>query len=233
VAAICPSTVYLRRKLWIRANSIAGRMIRTVPEEAVLKRTVVKITSGRTELRHDAGGYRDLCTPTAALTSWLLPVLPRFGDVRRQAITIASSHARGLSHASSICPTGAGANGVGRLNGSHQLSFGMESPNALRWRFGALAFRWISGCTFAEIKSRENFRIVLVRIPMAALLLSVAGSAGGAVFGPIGAVVGRITGVLAGSVIDHALSRRYCLLSEDRRKTEPTTAILAKLFPAR
>jgi hypothetical protein len=47
VAAICPSTVYLRRKLWIRANSIAGRMIRMVPEEAVLKRTVVKITSGR------------------------------------------------------------------------------------------------------------------------------------------------------------------------------------------
>ena len=41
---------------------------------------------------------------------------------------------------------------------------------------------------------------------MAALLLSVAGAAaGGAVFGPIGAIAGRIVGALAGNVIDHAL----------------------------
>ncbi len=42
------------------------------------------------------------------------------------------------SHASSLRPAGAGTNGVGRLNGSHHLSFGMESPNALRWRFGRI-----------------------------------------------------------------------------------------------
>src|SRR5437588_194321 len=41
---------------------------------------------------------------------------------------------------------------------------------------------------------------------MAALLLSVAAAAaGGAVFGPIGAIAGRIVGALAGNVIDHAL----------------------------
>src|SRR5437763_4807885 len=41
---------------------------------------------------------------------------------------------------------------------------------------------------------------------MAALILSVAGAAaGGAVFGPIGAIAGRIVGALAGNVIDHAL----------------------------
>src|SRR5437588_5236492 len=41
---------------------------------------------------------------------------------------------------------------------------------------------------------------------MAALVLSVAGAAaGGAVFGPIGAIAGRIVGALAGNVIDHAL----------------------------
>jgi len=41
---------------------------------------------------------------------------------------------------------------------------------------------------------------------MAALLLSVAGAAaGGAVFGPVGAIAGRIVGALAGNVIDHAL----------------------------
>src|SRR5262252_1874877 len=45
------------------------------------------------------------------------------------------------SHASFLRPAGAGANGVGRLKGSHQRSLGMESPNALRWRFEALAFR--------------------------------------------------------------------------------------------
>ena len=41
---------------------------------------------------------------------------------------------------------------------------------------------------------------------MAALLLSVAGAAaGGAVFGPFGAIAGRIFGALAGNAIDHAL----------------------------
>src|SRR5438034_8761259 len=41
---------------------------------------------------------------------------------------------------------------------------------------------------------------------MAALLLSVAdAAAGGAVFGPVGAIAGRIVGALAGNVIDHAL----------------------------
>jgi hypothetical protein len=37
VVAICPSTVYLRRKLWIRATSIVGGMTkRTVPDAAYL-----------------------------------------------------------------------------------------------------------------------------------------------------------------------------------------------------
>src|SRR5262249_15368660 len=41
---------------------------------------------------------------------------------------------------------------------------------------------------------------------MAALVLSVAGAAaGGALFGPAGAIGGRIVGALAGSAIDHAL----------------------------
>ncbi|MGE0750256.1 MAG: glycoside hydrolase/phage tail family protein [Variibacter sp.] len=41
---------------------------------------------------------------------------------------------------------------------------------------------------------------------MAALLLSVAGAAGGnALFGPVGAIFGRLAGALAGNVIDHAL----------------------------
>jgi hypothetical protein len=41
---------------------------------------------------------------------------------------------------------------------------------------------------------------------MASLLLSSAGSAlGGAVFGPIGAIAGRMVGAVAGNVIDHAL----------------------------
>src|SRR6476659_5037193 len=41
---------------------------------------------------------------------------------------------------------------------------------------------------------------------MAALLLSVAGAAaGGAIFGPAGAVAGRIVGALGGNLIDHAL----------------------------
>jgi hypothetical protein len=41
---------------------------------------------------------------------------------------------------------------------------------------------------------------------MAALLLSVAGAAAGsAVFGPVGAIAGRIVGAVAGSLIDHAL----------------------------
>jgi hypothetical protein len=41
---------------------------------------------------------------------------------------------------------------------------------------------------------------------MAALLLSIAGgAAGGAIFGPIGAIAGRLIGAVAGNVIDHAL----------------------------
>jgi hypothetical protein len=41
---------------------------------------------------------------------------------------------------------------------------------------------------------------------MAALLLSAAGAAaGGAIFGPIGAIAGRLVGAIAGNVIDHAL----------------------------
>jgi hypothetical protein len=43
----------------------------------------------------------------------------------------------------------------GTLEGVPSISSGMESPNALRWRF-----RSTSGCTFAEIKSRESFRVV-------------------------------------------------------------------------
>jgi hypothetical protein len=107
----------------------------------------------------------------------------------------------------------------------------MESPNALRWRFGALAFRSTSGCCRDKVERKFPHR-------------SGENSDGRHCFCPSPARkrrgvradrrrVGRITGVLAGSVIDHALSRRYCLLSEDRSKTEPTTAILAKLFPAR
>src|SRR5262249_49844881 len=52
------------------------------------------------------------------------------------------------SHASFLRPAGAGANGVGRLKGSHQRSLGMESPNALRWRFEAG-----SRCTFTAAKA--------------------------------------------------------------------------------
>ena len=40
---------------------------------------------------------------------------------------------------------------------------------------------------------------------MAALVLSVAGGAAGAVFGPVGAIAGRIVGALAGNMIDQAL----------------------------
>ena len=40
---------------------------------------------------------------------------------------------------------------------------------------------------------------------MAALVLSVAGGAAGAVFGPAGAIAGRIVGALAGNMIDQAL----------------------------
>src|SRR5437016_4170433 len=41
---------------------------------------------------------------------------------------------------------------------------------------------------------------------MASLLLSVAGGAiGGALFGPVGVIGGRIVGALAGNAIDHAL----------------------------
>ena len=41
---------------------------------------------------------------------------------------------------------------------------------------------------------------------MAALVLSVAGGvAGGAVFGPFGAIAGRLVGALAGNLLDHAL----------------------------
>jgi hypothetical protein len=62
------------------------------------------------------------------------------------------------SHASSIRPAGAGANGVGRSNGSHLLSVGMERPNALRWRFSQL-----ESAPSPKLKSRES----LVRVPMA------------------------------------------------------------------
>jgi protein-disulfide isomerase-like protein with CxxC motif len=97
---------------------------------------------------------------------------------------------------------------------------------SVRWRFGRPP-------AVAEIKSRENFRIVLVKIPMAATASVRRRPRKRRGVRADRRRVGRITGVLAGSVIDHALSRRYCLLSEDRSKTEPTTAILAKLFPAR
>lgn len=41
---------------------------------------------------------------------------------------------------------------------------------------------------------------------MASLVLSVAGgAAGGALFGPIGALAGRAVGALAGNLLDHAL----------------------------
>ena len=40
------------------------------------------------------------------------------------------------SHANFIRPADAGTNGMGRQNGSHHSSFRMESPDALRWRFG-------------------------------------------------------------------------------------------------
>ncbi|CAM5426280.1 putative protein OS=Afipia felis OX=1035 GN=NCTC12722_02668 PE=4 SV=1 [Afipia felis] len=40
---------------------------------------------------------------------------------------------------------------------------------------------------------------------MAALILSVAGGAAGAVFGPMGAIAGRIVGALAGNMVDQAL----------------------------
>ncbi len=41
---------------------------------------------------------------------------------------------------------------------------------------------------------------------MAALVLSVAGqAAGGALFGPIGAIAGRVVGALGGSLIDQSL----------------------------
>ena len=41
---------------------------------------------------------------------------------------------------------------------------------------------------------------------MAALLFSTTGSlVGGAIFGPIGAIAGRIVGAVAGNVIDHSL----------------------------
>src|SRR3954451_368218 len=42
-------------------------------------------------------------------------------------------------------------------------------------------------------------------LPMAALVLSVAGAAAGAVFGPAGAIVGRIAGALVGNIIDKKL----------------------------
>ena len=45
--------------------------------------------------------------------------------------------------------------------------------------------------------------------PMAALVLSVAGAAAGtAVFGPAGAIVGRLVGAVAGNAIDQALFGR-------------------------
>ena len=41
---------------------------------------------------------------------------------------------------------------------------------------------------------------------MAALLLSAGGAAaGGALFGPVGAIAGRLVGAIGGNVIDHAL----------------------------
>src|SRR5262249_61692949 len=55
------------------------------------------------------------------------------------------------SHANFLRPAGAGANGVGRLKGSHQRSLGMESPNALRRRFEAG-----SVCTFTATKTRHR-----------------------------------------------------------------------------
>jgi hypothetical protein len=54
---------------------------------------------------------------------------------------------------------------------------------SVRWRFGRPP-------AVAEIKSRENFRIVLVKIPMAATASVRRRPASGAVFGPIGAVWG-------------------------------------------
>jgi hypothetical protein len=52
------------------------------------------------------------------------------------------------SHASSIRPAGAGAIGVGRLNGSHEFKFWNGKPE----RFG-LAFRAGPVCAFTQIKS--------------------------------------------------------------------------------
>jgi hypothetical protein len=90
------------------------------------------------------------------------------------------------SHVSSIRPAGAGANGVGRLNGSHQLSFGMESPNALRWRFdrpqSAPSPRY----------SRENCSAVPAGIPMAAPLCVAGGTAIGAEVESISAKSARL-----------------------------------------
>jgi putative transposase len=48
---------------------------------------------------------------------------------------------------------------VGRLKRSHQCSLGMESPNALRWRFEVG-----SVCTFTATKSRENMMGTVRRV---------------------------------------------------------------------